>query len=349
MILYACVSWTCALSYFSIYICLSDYASGPAPRGAFRGRAPQITASASRATIVPQKKTKLGATGVVFGICAPPPSQNTACALQPWVKFCSRTKNTNKGAPKTFFVSTPEFVDKNWDPHHKISSLPARLWTCPPSPQARLCPRKEANGPEPRGEIWGEDRLVFFCLHSRHFEKKLFVPPKYFFLPPPPVTLLWCRDSNACDFVVPQFEVICNYSNLQYYCNFRSAIFKIYYSVNDTNHFLFRISYYFCYFLQKIRDHHTLLTAGNCYNSVGVNEIMRQKIICSNNRHNQLISFHTLIAILFAEFSPFVYLKILKQAQLKKFCWYNEYKNFQYLEARAAVEDYYFVFRYFPP
>ena len=66
-----------------------------------------------------------------------------------------------------------------------------------------------------------------------------------------------------------------------------------------------------------------------------------------------MISFHTLIATLFAEFSNFVHLKIPTEIfeikQPKKFCLYNEFKNNQNLEPRAAVEDYYHIFRHFPP
>ena len=54
--------------------------AGPVARGAFRGRARQITACA------PKESNRLGATGVHFGACAPQAS----------VKSRLRTKNTNE-------------------------------------------------------------------------------------------------------------------------------------------------------------------------------------------------------------------------------------------------------------
>ena len=56
----------------------TDRESGTAPRGAFRGRVPQIIACALPSEdCAPKESNRPGATGVHFG---PVPPQNTACA-----------------------------------------------------------------------------------------------------------------------------------------------------------------------------------------------------------------------------------------------------------------------------
>ena len=112
---------------------------GAPGEGGISGPYPQTRNVSPSEDCAPQISNRLGATGVHFGACAP---QSTASAPPPpSVSKVSIQDEKHEWMPRwnlrfcakdlLFFVFTVEFVGKGRDPHHKIASRPARLWTCP--------------------------------------------------------------------------------------------------------------------------------------------------------------------------------------------------------------------------
>ena len=119
----------------------SGYKPGSAPRGAFRGRAPpthclcpQEKNVLPQATILPPKESnKPSATGVHFGVCAPPkillvpPKREQSLVPGRKTRVNAKTKPKISRQDLFFRSSSLNLWSKHRDPHHKIPPFPSRL------------------------------------------------------------------------------------------------------------------------------------------------------------------------------------------------------------------------------
>ena len=126
--------------------------TGPAPRGAFRGpyspKSLLVLPSKREYTIVPGRKTQVNA------------------------------KTKPKISPPLFLVFTPESVDRNRDPHHRIPLSPARLRTYPL--ERELYHEKKQTALN----HWASFLInTFFGLHFKIKKKNYLCTPKYFSAP----------------------------------------------------------------------------------------------------------------------------------------------------------------------
>ena len=145
--------------------------------GAFRGHSPKLLVppppckreicSPSK-DCAPKESNTPCAAGVHVGACIP---QTTACALPSVSKVSLQDEKHEWTTIRSlkfraedlflFSVYTPKFAGKNRDPHHKIPSRPARLSTCPPSPEWELSP-KGGKRPVSTGHNLGFSAFGFF-------------------------------------------------------------------------------------------------------------------------------------------------------------------------------------------